>query len=142
MPRMTDREYRDFLTAGTRTAKLATTRADGRPHVVPIWFVVDGDDLIFTTGKETVKGRAIRRDGRAAMCVDDENPPYAFVMIEGTATTTEDPNEMLRFSTANAARYVGEEKADEYGRMNAAEGEMLVRVSPDKIVTENNTTGE
>ena len=142
MPQMTDQEYKGFLTEGTRTAKLATTRRDGRPHVVPVWFVMDGDDLIFTTSKETVKGRAIRRDGQVALCIDDEKPPYAFVMVEGAATTTEDPDEMLYWSTANAARYVGEEKAEEYGRLNAAEGEMLVRVRPEKIVTENNTTGE
>lgn len=142
MPQMSDEEYKDFLTTGTRTAKLATTRADGRPHVVPIWFVMDGEDLVFTTSRESVKGRAIRRDGRVAICVDDERPPYAFVMIEGTASTTEDPDEMLRWSTANAARYVGKEKADQHGRLNAAEGMMLVRVSPYKVVTENNTTGE
>lgn len=142
MPQMTEEEYREFLSEGTRTAKLATTRRDGRPHVVPIWFVMDGDDLIFTTGKESVKGRAILRDGLVALCVDDENPPYAFVLIEGTATTAEDPDEMLRVSTRNAARYVGEEKAEEYGWLNAAEGEMLVRVTPSKVVTENNTTGE
>lgn len=142
MPRMTDQEYREFLSEGTRTAKLATTRRDGSPHVVPIWFLLDGEDLILTTGKQSVKGRAIRRNGQVAVCVDDENPPYAFVMIEGTTTITEEPDEMLRFSTRLAARYVGEEKAEEYGRLNAAEGEMLVRVRPDKVVTENNTTGE
>ena len=142
MPQMTGEECREFLSKGTRTAKLATTRADGRPHVVPIWFVLDGEDPVFATGKESVKGRAIRRDGRVALCVDDENPPYAFVLIEGDTTTTEDPDELLSWSTRLAARYVGEEKADEYGRLNASEGEMLVRVRPGKTVTENNTMGE
>ena len=142
MPQMTGEECREFLSKGTRTGKLATTQADGRPHVVPIWFVLDGEDLVFATGKESVKGRAIRRDGRVALCVDDENPPYAFVLIEGATTTTEDQDELLSWSTRLAARYVGEEKADEYGRLNASEGEMLVRVRPGKTVTENNTMGE
>ncbi len=75
MPRMSDDDYRSFLTEGTRTAKLATTRRDGRPHVVPVWFVMDGDDLIVTTGRDSVKGRAIRRDDRVALCVDDERRP-------------------------------------------------------------------
>jgi nitroimidazol reductase NimA-like FMN-containing flavoprotein (pyridoxamine 5'-phosphate oxidase superfamily) len=58
---MTESVWREFLSAGTRTGKLATTRRDGRPHVVPIWFVLDGDDLVFMTGAATVKGRALAR---------------------------------------------------------------------------------
>jgi hypothetical protein len=33
-----------FLSEGNRTGKLATVQAEGRPHVTPIWFVLDGDD--------------------------------------------------------------------------------------------------
>lgn len=142
MPRMSDAERKDFLTEGTRTGKLATAREDGRPHVVPIWFVLDGDDVIFMTGRESVKGRAIRRDGRVALCVDDENPPYAFALIEGTATISEDQDEMPRWSTRIATRYMGEEKGEEFGRRNAVPGELLVRLTPAKIVTDNDMTGE
>ena len=53
---------RDFLTAGTRTGKLGWVAADGRPLVAPIWFVVEGDDLLFNTGADTAKGKAIARD--------------------------------------------------------------------------------
>ena len=49
------------------TGKLATVRIDGSPHVAPIWFVVDGDSLVFTTNEDTLKGRAIRRDPRVAL---------------------------------------------------------------------------
>ena len=91
MPTMSDERYREFLTADTRTAKLATTRRDGRPHVVPVWFVLDGDDLVTVTAKDSVKGRALLRDGRVAVCVDDDRRPYAFVMIEGATTTRENP---------------------------------------------------
>lgn len=142
MSRMSDEEYRDFLMTGTRTGKLATTRKDGRPHVAPIWFVMDGEDIIFMTGRDTVKGHAIRRDGRVALCVDDENPPYAFALIEGAATISEDPDEMLRWSTRIAARYVGEEKEEQFGRRNAVPGELLVRLAPTNIVSHNNMTGE
>ena len=76
MATMTDEQWRAFITEGTRTGKLATTRRDGRPHVVPIWFVLDGDDLVFNTGAETVKGRSLRRTGWASLCVDDERPPF------------------------------------------------------------------
>jgi pyridoxamine 5'-phosphate oxidase-like protein len=73
MPRtMDDAEWRAFVSEGTRTGKLATTRHDGRPHVVPIWFVLDGDDLVFNTGAHSIRGRSLARNGIAASCVDDE----------------------------------------------------------------------
>lgn len=140
MPRMSAEEYKDFLMEGTRTGKLATARRDGRPHVVPIWFVMDGDDLIFMTGRDTVKGHAIRRDGRVSLCVDDENLPYAFVLVEGTATfedCADIPEESLTWSTRIAARYVEESRAEEFGRRNAVPGELLVRLSPSNAVSEN-----
>ena len=142
MPQMSEGERRAFLSEGTRTAKAATTRRDRRPHVAPVWSVLDGDDVVFTTGRDTVKGRAIRRDGHISLCVDDESPPYAFVLIEGRATVSEDLDEMLVWATRIAERYMGAENAESYGKRNAVPGELLVRVTPGKFVSENNVTGE
>lgn len=142
MSAMSGPEYRSFITEGTRTGKWATSRRDGSPHVVPVWFVVEGDDLLVTTGRTSVKGRAVLRDPRVALCVDDERPPYAFVLIQGRASVSTDPDEVLRASTLNARRYVGPEHAEEYGRLNAGEGMLLVRITPEKIVSENNITGQ
>jgi PPOX class probable F420-dependent enzyme len=126
-------EWRAFLSEGTRTAKLATVRKDGRPHVVPIWFVLDGDDLVFTTGSRSVKARAIRRDPRVCLGVDDERPPYAYVMVDGTATVSVDPVALLRFATVIGGRYMGADRAEEFGRRNAALDEWLVRVTPTHV---------
>ena len=63
-------EIVDFLSAGMRTGKLGWTATDGRPLVAPVWFVVEDGALLFNTGKETAKGRAIRRDPRVVLCVD------------------------------------------------------------------------
>ena len=134
MPRMTDAEWRSFLTSQPRTAKLATVRPDGRPHVAPVWFDLDGDELVFMTGHDTVKGRAIRRDGRVCLCVDDERPPFAFVTIEGIATVSEDPAELRYWATRIGGRYMGAEAADAYGARNAVPGELLVRVKPTRVV--------
>lgn len=138
--RMEREEWRAFLSEGTRTAKLATTREDDRPHVAPVWFVLDGEEVIFTTGKNTVKGKALRRDGQVSLCVDDERPPFAFVLIEGRAAVSEDLDEMLRWATTIAARYVGEQRAEQYGARNAVEGELLVRVRPERVVAMSNMT--
>ena len=131
---MDDAEWRAFVSEGTRTGKLATVRHDGRPHVVPIWFVLDGDDVVFTTGAETVKGRALRRTGRAALCVDLERPPFAYVMVEGEVEISEDLDEMLVWATRLAARYEGADRAEELGHRNAVAGELLVRLRPASLI--------
>ncbi|MCD9622265.1 PPOX class F420-dependent oxidoreductase [Rhabdothermincola salaria] len=128
--------WKDFLTAlPAHTAKLAVTRADGSPHVAPVWVDLDGDDVVFMTSAETVKGRAILRDGRVALCLDDEQPPFSFVTITGTTTTSTDPDELLTWSTRIAARYMGAEHAEAFGRRNAVPPEMVVRVRPTNVVS-------
>jgi PPOX class probable F420-dependent enzyme len=131
---MTSEDRRAFLAAGTRTAILATTRADGRPHAVPVCFVLDDDDVLFLTNGDTAKGRALQRDPRVSLVVDDERPPFAFVMIEGTAETFRDADEIDRVAPRIAERYDGPDGVEDFVRF-AHEGlGMLVRVTPTKIV--------
>lgn len=132
--RMSRERAYEFLAEGTRTGKLATTRPDGRPHVAPIWFVLDGDDLVFNTGDGTVKAAALRHDPRAALSVDLEQPPYAFVTVEGTVTIETDPADMLPYSIRIGQRYMGDDRGEEFGRRNAVEGELLVRLHPTHVV--------
>lgn len=132
---MSESEWRAFVTEGTRTGKLATTRLDGRPHVAPIWFDLDDDGtVVFTTGADTLKGKALRRDPRPAMCVDDETPPFAFVLIEGTAELSDDPDALLEWAIRIGGRYMGADVAEAYGKRNAVPGELLVRVTPTHVV--------
>jgi PPOX class probable F420-dependent enzyme len=131
---MTAEERRRFLSAGTRTLKVATVRADGQPHVVPVWFVLDGDTVVFTTGEDTLKGRHLRRNPRVALCVDEETPPFAFVLIEGTAELTRNAPDLLDWATRIAHRYMGADRAAAYGKRNAVDTELLVRVTPAKII--------
>jgi PPOX class probable F420-dependent enzyme len=131
---MNDQEWRDFVTTGTRTGKLATTRRDGGPHVVPVWFVLDGDEVVFNTGAETVKGRSLLRTKRASLCVDDDRPPFSFVTISGPVAISRDLEEMLPWAIRIAARYMGEERAEQFGRRNAVEGELLVRLRAERVI--------
>ncbi|MGO9383004.1 MAG: PPOX class F420-dependent oxidoreductase [Mycobacterium sp.] len=124
----------EFLSAGTRTGMLAFVAADGRPLVVPVWFVVDNGELVFNTGRDTSKGRALDRDPRVAICVDDPHPPYSFVQVQGVATLGEDPHDVLDVATRTGARYMGADRADEFGRRNAVPGELVVRVRPTKVI--------
>jgi PPOX class probable F420-dependent enzyme len=136
-----DPEVLAFLTEGTRTAKLAYTSATGQPLVVPVWFVIEDGCVVFNTGKDTAKGRALVRDPRAAVCVDLESPPYAFVQVQGTAELSEDPAELLRTATAIGARYMGPDQAEQFGRRNAVPGELVVRLRPVKVLANLDITG-
>ncbi|MEV6315321.1 PPOX class F420-dependent oxidoreductase [Streptomyces sp. NPDC051776] len=131
---MTQDEWRAFVSEGTRTAKLSTVRSDGSPHVTPVWFVLDGDDLVLTTHKETAKGRNMLRDDRVAICVDDDRPPFSFVSIRGRADVSEDAEELLHWATRIAGRYMGADQAEAYGKRNAVPGELVVRVRVDRVV--------
>lgn len=139
MAAMTRSEWRAFLRDPVRPAMLATVRPDGRPHVAPVWFAVDDDDsIVFTTGAKTVKGRAVQAEPRVAICVDDDQPPFAYVLVEGTAQVSTDLDETLVWATRIGARYMGTDKAEAFGKRNAVEGELLVRVTPSHVVAHKN----
>ena len=133
--------WREFLLASPpKTAKLALVAKDGHPLVAPVWVALDGDDVLFTTGKSTAKGRAIARDARVAMCFDDEQPPFSFVLVHGTAAISEDVDEVRRWATVIGGRYMGAERADEFGARNGVPGELLVRVTPTKVIAARNVS--
>lgn len=139
--RMSPERLRAFLQEGTRTAKLASVMPDGRPHVTPVWFVLDGDDLICTTWHTSAKARSLRQNPRVSVCVDDDRPPYAFAMLEGTASISEDVAQLRHWATQIGARYMGADRADEFGARNGVQGELLIRITPTRIVAEDSVAG-
>ncbi|MFD8492205.1 PPOX class F420-dependent oxidoreductase [Amycolatopsis sp. NPDC059657] len=138
MREMSRDEWWKFASEGTRTGKLAIVRADGRPHVTPIWFLLDetadGDEIVFTTGKESLKGKVLRRDPRLSLCVDDQKPPFSYIQFSAIATLHEDLAEMYRWARDIGGRYMGAARADEYGKRNAVPEEYLVRAKITKVI--------
>ena len=134
MTSLEDPAVRDFLAHGTRTGKLGWTASDGRPLVAPIWFLVEDGTLVFNTGADTAKGRALARDPRVVLCVDLEEPPFGFVQVQGTVTLSEDPDELRRTATALGGRYMGADRAEEFGERNGVPGELVVRITPTKVI--------
>lgn len=134
---MTDERVRALLLElPPRTGKLATVRADGRPHVAPVWYELDDDgSVVFTTGEATVKGRNLTRDPRASLCVDDERPPFSFVVLEGVVELGDDLEQLRHWATRIGGRYMGAHRAEEYGARNGVPGEMIVRLRPAHVVS-------
>lgn len=135
MSTMTKDEIRTFLLQGTLTGKLGTINKNGTPHVVPVWYTVDEmDNIIFNTGGESVKAKNIRRDNRVRLCVDDQTPLFSFVIIDGIAQIERvETSEVYKWAKIIAARYMGNDQSEEYGKRNSGEGEILVKIKPVKI---------
>jgi PPOX class probable F420-dependent enzyme len=146
MTEMSKKQIEGFLMHGTFTAKLATVKKDGSPHVVPIWFVLDGrkdqarkriGDIVFTTYDSSLKALNIQRDNRVSICVDDQTPQFSFVTIHGTAKIVRQKyNELLKWNTRIAKRYMGKSNAKAYGKRNSTESAVLVRIKPTKVIAE------
>jgi PPOX class probable F420-dependent enzyme len=149
MAEMSEAEIARFLMRGTLTGKLATVNKDGSSHVVPIWFVLDNKNnrhkvgnIVFTPSESSAKANNIRRDNKVSICVDDQTPPFSFVSVFGIAKTYPyKQNEVLKWATKIAGRYMGEKNAESYGRRNSEEGSVLVRIKPTRIVGEKDVAG-
>ena len=134
--------WREFVAElPAKTAKLAVVRKDGSPHVAPIWVALDGDTIVFNTGRDSLKGKSILRDGRVALSFDDERPPFSFVLVRGRAEVVEDPAQVRHWAGVIGGRYMGADRADEYGQRNGVPEELLVRVVDAKITAAQNIAG-
>jgi PPOX class probable F420-dependent enzyme len=126
-------EARAFLTFGTRTGKLATASLKGQPLCAPVWFILNGEDLVFLTTATSAKARNLRANPRAALVVDDGSFPYAFVLVRGSVTLDAEPPDRLAWATRIASRYVPD-RAAEFGVRNDVPGETLVRLHMERVV--------
>ena len=108
---------------------MATARTDGRPHVAPVWIDLEDDDtIVFNTGESTIKGRNLARDPRVCLSVDDDEPPFTFVVAQGLAQLSADLGEVRRWAGRLGGRYLGPDQAEAMARRNGVPGELLVRV--------------
>ena len=88
-----------------------------------------------------MKAANLQTDPRVCLCVDDETPPFAFVIVEGVATLSEDLGELRAWAARIAGRYMGAAQADTYGQRNGVPGEILVRVQPTRIIGQTDIAG-
>lgn len=150
MTNMNQKEIYNFLTSGTMTAKISSASLRGKPHVAPVWFVVDGKSnqdvsniiIVFTTWSKSLKARNLLLNPQVSLCIDDQTPPYSFVIVNGIAEIDQSPDEkeLLKYTTRIAERYMGKENAERYGKRNAVPGEFIVKIRPTKIIAQKNVS--
>jgi nitroimidazol reductase NimA-like FMN-containing flavoprotein (pyridoxamine 5'-phosphate oxidase superfamily) len=111
---------------------------DGYPHVLPVWFEHRDGELLIASPPGAYKGRALSRDGRAALSVSTPERPYWIVSVVGDATVERLPeSERIEFVSAIAMRYLGVDAAREYVEAwrkggHPGDGE-LIRLRPNKV---------
>jgi PPOX class probable F420-dependent enzyme len=140
MHAMPTEEWHAFVTRGAPTGRFATVGPDGTPNIAPVWYVFDGEHFLFTTGGATAKARNLRRLPRASLCVADDVAPFAYVEARGDVTLSDDLDDLLDVATRAAARYMGAEQAEEFGKRNAVPGELVVRLHPTKVIAYGGVT--
>ncbi|MEV7040048.1 pyridoxamine 5'-phosphate oxidase family protein [Amycolatopsis sp. NPDC051061] len=128
---MTTAERESFL-SGVHVGVLAVERAGRAPLAVPVWYDYSpGGELLIWMERDTVKDRAITTAGRLSLAVQDENPPYKYVTVEGPVVANDEPptrEQALRI----AGRYWPTDQATAYVDSALGERSVLVRVRPEK----------
>ncbi len=130
-----------FLRSPVRTGKLATVRKDGQPLVVPVWYDLEGETVVFMTAQDSLKARNMHRDPRVSLCVDEEVTPFAYVALEGTVVMSDDADQVRYWATRIGGRYNGQELAETYGKINSSAGVLIVHVTPTNMHGYKDVTG-
>jgi PPOX class probable F420-dependent enzyme len=132
MPKLTKEELDQFLDEPGHLLRIGTIDADGYPSVLPIWFIRQGDDVLFTPRGPSAFLQDIRRDPRVGLSIDEDPLPYRKVTIRGTARIVHEPgndDEWRDLYRRTAKRYVDEEAADAYVDGTIDQPRALVAVS-------------
>ena len=131
---MTKNERETFL-AALHVGILGIAAPDRGPVLVPVWYRYEpGGDIFFITNKNAKKVGLLEQEGRFALCVQVESPPYQYVCVEGPIISMEDADHE-RELTPIARRYLGEENGDAYVERMSGDVELLVRMRPEKWST-------
>ncbi|AFJ34351.1 MULTISPECIES: pyridoxamine 5'-phosphate oxidase family protein [Mycobacterium] len=132
MKAFSESERQEFL-ADKHVAVLSVDAGDGRPPAsVPIWYdYTPGGNVRIMTGASSRKARLIERAGTVTLVVQREEPPYQYVVVEGTIIETTKPAP-LDVAEAVAIRYLGEEGGRAFVRSMEGVEEVLFTIRPDR----------
>ncbi len=129
---MTEQELASFWRE-PHLARLATINPDGTPHLMPVWYLHDGQSLLLMTRPTARKVRNIRRDPRVTVCIDRPTPPYAGVVVQGVAVLEEVAYQEL--AVPLAVRYQGLDAGTLIGAQYAKVDLMTIRIRIERLTS-------
>jgi PPOX class probable F420-dependent enzyme len=140
MTAFSENERQKFL-AAKHVGVLSVAADDRPPATVPIWYDYTPDGNIrISTGASSRKAKLIERAGAVTLVVQREEPPYQYVVVEGTVVDTTKPTP-LDVREAIAIRYLGEEGGRAFVRSLEGQDSVLFTIRPDRWITAD-FTGE
>jgi len=131
--RMSPQEMESFLSE-KNLARVATVRPDNSPHVTPVWYLWENNELLIPIVKGSVKESNIRRNNKVAVAIDSDTSPHRAVIIEGTATIEGELGREIerRFHQ----KYIKPEDIERYTEYaHATYRTLLVRMRPQRITS-------
>ena len=135
------KEEREVFLAEVHVAIISIPESGRGPLTVPVWyaFAPDGEFHIWTGG-DSRKAKLLREAGRFSLCVQQETPPYKYVSAEGPLLAIE-PIQLERDLRPLVYRYLGPEEGQEYidgiGGDSAGTGDILIRMKPERWLSED-----
>jgi nitroimidazol reductase NimA-like FMN-containing flavoprotein (pyridoxamine 5'-phosphate oxidase superfamily) len=141
---MTEEERETFL-AEVHVAIISISESGRGPLTVPVWYAYDPEEgFHIWTGGTTRKAKLLREAGRFSLCVQQETPPYKYVSAEGPVTAIE-PIQLERDLRPLVYRYLGSEEGNSFierlGGDSAGTGDILVRMKPERWLSEDYSKG-
>ncbi len=112
---------------------LATSGPGDATHAMPMWYLYDEGDILFSSYRKSQKVRNVERSGKATVVIDRRDPPYYAVMVKGTATI--EPAFSREKEFAMASRYLDDERARRHSAAIAGDSDSVsIRVRPERFV--------
>lgn len=136
MPRKLSTTERERFLSGKHIAVLSVAATDGRPPAsIPIWYDTTADGGIrFSTGRNTRKARLVDAAGVVTLVFQREEPPYRYVIAEGTVVDAATPAPLSE-RTAIAIRYLGDAAGAAFARQMDDGTSVLYTIRPDRWLT-------
>jgi PPOX class probable F420-dependent enzyme len=127
-------EEREFLKA-SRLVIVGLNRKAGPPHLTPVYYVLDGDDLLMSTTASRLKAKAVRRNPDVSLCVIGEQPPFPYLLIYGKGTIDEEGavDTMQQVGARMTGNPIPESARPALEERARNEGRVVLRVRPESI---------
>jgi general stress protein 26 len=124
-------EIRTFLEA-PRIAYLSNIDLQGYPHTVPVWFAVDGDDLIFSAAKKRARVKQILANSKGCVVIGGNTNDAEGYLIKGDFKIEDDPSFTLRDKVLS--RYLQGKSLEQFLASLAGEERVIFRLIPLSVI--------
>ncbi len=112
--------------------RLTTIRPDGYPHTIPVWFMLDGDELVLFSLRDNRKVKNALANPKGNIIIGGDPVGSPCYLIDGDLTVEEDPHHHM--ASRITQHYEAPDKAQEYLQSWQNEDFVVLRLTPRRVV--------